>query len=197
MIGSSEAGASKTIQKQKKIIKQLLNSYDVSPGKTHVGVVSYSYPPLINLEMGKFKNRERLYKQIDEIDVTGKGSLADALALIHNGIFSPVFGARPDFRKSLVMFLDGYLSADKVLLNSTGEKLKDKGINMVVIDVSSDIEPSVLEEEKSPYYDVFFFPSHLEELGIALHPIVKAMQPGLLFTIRVVFKLRELLIFLA
>ena len=183
MIGSSEVGASRTIQNQKRIIKQLLNSYDVSPGKTHVGVITYSNPPLISLEMGKFKNRKGLYKQIDEVDVTGKGNLADALKTIHNGLFSPLFGARPDFRKSLVVFVDGYLNADIALLNSTGEELKNKGISMVVIDVSSDVESSVLKEEKSPFYDVFSFPPHLNELDIALHPVIKTMQPGLFFTI--------------
>ena len=132
---------------------------------------------MISLQVGQIKNRERLYKQIDEIEITDKGNLADALAIANNGIFSPVYGARTDVRKSLVVFVDGYPYSDKAALRSFGEKLKKKGITMVVIDVSSDIEPSVLEE-KTPYYDVFFFPPMLDELDIALYPVVNSMQPG-------------------
>ena len=177
IIGSSDANSKSVIEKQKKVIKQLLNSYDVFPGKTHVGVIIRSNPSVISLEVGQIKDREKLYKQIDKIEITERGNLADALAIANNGVFSPVYGARADFRKSLVVFVDGYPYSDKAALKSFGEKLKNKGINMIVIDVSSDIEPSVLEE-KTPYYDVFFFPPLLDELDIALYPVVKSMQPG-------------------
>ena len=179
-MGSSDNKARNILLKQKKIAVQLLNSFDVSPGKTHVGVIIRSSPSIIGLELGEFKERHRLYKQIDRIQITENGDLSGALAIASNGIFSPAYGARPDFGKSLVVFIDGYLHSDRAALRSVGEKMKRKGIRMIVIDVSSDIKPTS-PDERTPFYDVFFFPPLLDELEIALYPVLKAMEPGQTF----------------
>ena len=179
VIGTSQLNANDLLRKQKEIVKHILNSYDISPGKTHAGIIIRSNPSAISLEIGQIKNREMFYKQLDKIEIVGKGSLADALAIASNGVFSQRYGARPDFRKSLVVFVDGDLDADKAVLKSTGEKLRKKGVNMIVIDVSSG--PDMHQREKTPYYDVFFFPPSLDDLEIALYPVVEAMQPGTLF----------------
>lgn len=176
-MGTSDRHANGILRKQKNIIKHLLKSYDVSPGKTHVGIIIRSNPSVISLELGQIKNRDLLYKQIDKIEVPEPGDLADALVIATNGVFSPFYGARSDFRKSLVVFVDGNFDSNKAALKSSAIKLKNNGVNMIVIDVSTEIDPRLMGE-KDQVFDAFFFPPLLEDLDIALYPVVKAMQPG-------------------
>ena len=165
-------------RKQKTILKHLLTSYNVSPGKTHVGVIRNTKPKAsIALKIGQVQYPTALYNEIDKMKVTDSGTLIDALRLASDQLFTVVNGARPAFKKSLVVFIDGKIDADKAALKAVGRELKNKGINIIVIDVTSKGDTKQLEE-LVPLHNVFFFPPKLDELDMALYPIVRALQPG-------------------
>ena len=109
--------------------------------------------------------------------MTDSGKLIDALTLASDQLFTVVNGARPAFKKSLVVFIDGKIDADKAALKAVGRELKNKGINVIVIDVTSKGDPKQLEE-LVPLHNVFFFPPKLDELDMTLYPVVRALQPG-------------------
>lgn len=177
IIGASVRQANDILRRQKRIVKEILNFYDVSSGKTHIGIITRSNPSVINLEIGQIKKRSLLYKHLDQIEIPEPGNHANALAVANNGVFSPVYGARPDFRKSLIIFVDGYYEEDKAALSSVAKKMESQGVKVIVIDSSSGRDPH-LSDKDGRSYDVFFFPPSLDELELALYPVVTAMQPG-------------------
>lgn len=178
IVGAKEPQAAETARKQKTILKHLLTSYNVSPGNTHVGVIRNIKPKaIIALKIGQIQDPAALYQEVDKMKTTDSGKLIDALRLSSDQMFTVANGARPAFKKSLVVFIDGKIDADKAALKLVGSQLKGKGINVIVIDIASKADPRQLKE-LVPLFNVFFFPPKLDELDMVLYPVIRALQPG-------------------
>ena len=163
--------------RQKDIAKHLLTSYDTSAGRTHVGIISNGNPPKAALTIGQYHG-ERLGAEIDMLPQRQSGLLLDSLIFANDRMFTSTNGARSGAKKSLIVFVNEKVKSDKYAMDSVGKKLKNAGINVIVIG----LDPSLDKENISaafPSNEVFFFPPSLEELDSSIYPIAQAFYPGL------------------
>ena len=163
---------------QKTIVKHLLTSYDTSTGRTHVGIISNSNPPKAAVTIGQYHG-DRLKEEIDKLPQRKSGLLLDSLNFATDQMFTPMNGARSGVKKSLIVFVNEKVKSDKSAMDSVGKKLKNSGINVIVIG----LDPSMDKENISAAIlsnEVFLFPPSLEELDLSLYPIVRASSPGVL-----------------
>ena len=177
IMGASGNDGDERFNKQKEITRHFLTSYDTSPGKTHIGIISNGRPPKAAITIGKYHDG-RLQTEIANLPNSKAQMLVDSLNFANDFMFTPVNGARPGVKKSLVIFLNDKVTSDKAAVESVGNKLKSSGINVIVIGM----DPS-LDGEKigavSPVHGVFFFPPLLEEMDILLYPVRRASYPGI------------------
>lgn len=179
MIGATGPNSQETFDKQKKILKHMLRSYDVSPDRTHVGIISSGNPAKIDVKLGQVKDQKALYSQIDQISLqkSDRDGVLAALNIAYNDMFTKVNGARLGFKKSLVVFVNDKLDADEDALKAVGEKLKESGVNVIVVGLSGKVDERQTKLI-APLYDVFFFPPQLDELDMSVYPITQAVYPG-------------------
>ena len=178
IVGASGAKGFEMLEKQKKIIKHMLQSYDVAPSKTHVGVIQKGLQPKIAIKLGQFKELLKLESAINQLGVNDAGRMVDSLRLADEKMFSSSYGGRPGYKKSLVVFVDKKIEEDKEGLEEAGKSLKNNGVNVIVIDLD---EAAGKEDLKgiAPLNHVFFFPPLLDDLDMVLYPIVRAVHPGM------------------
>ena len=180
VIGASGYKAFETLQKQKRIIKHMLTSYDVAPGKTQVGFVQKGKVPTIAMKLGEFKNLEQITAAVDMLGVNDAGRLRDALIVANDRMFLSSYGGRPGFKRSLVLFVNEKLDEDINALEDVGKKLKDNGVNVIVVGLDEETDVEKLSA-LSPLNHVFFFPPLLDELDMLLYPVIKSTYPGNMF----------------
>ena len=177
IIGASGDDSENRFKKQKEITKHLLTSYDTSAGKTHVGVISNGRPSQAAIAIGKYHG-DTLISEIDGLANSNTEMLIDALNFANDDMFTARNGARPGVRKSLVLFVnDEKEKSDADALALLGKTLRGSGINVIVIGVNPSLESGKLKAV-SPLNEVFFFPPLLEEIDMALYPVVRATYPG-------------------
>ena len=176
-MGASGKDRDARFMTQKAILKHLLTSYDTSAGRTHVGIISNETPPKAIFTIGQY-NGDRLKKEIDKLPQKEAGLLLDSLNFANDRMFTSVNGARSGAKKSLIVFVNEKVKSDKSAMNSVGKKLKNSGINVIVIGLDPSLDTDKLTAA-SPSNEVFFFPPVLEELDLSVFPIVRASYPGL------------------
>ena len=162
---------------QKAIVKHLLTSYDTSNGRTHVGIISNGHPPKAVVTIGQY-HRDRLKEEIDKLLQGKAGLLLDSLNFANDRMFTSMNGARSDVKKSLIVFVNEKVKSDKSAIDSVGKKLKNSGINVIVIGLDPSLDRKNISAA-SPSNEVFLFPPSLEELDLSLYPIVRAIYPGM------------------
>ena len=161
---------------QKEIVKHLLTSHHTSAGRTHVGIISQGNPPKAVFTIGQYHS-DRLKKEIDKLPQKEAGLLLDSLNFANDRMFTSINGARSGAKKSLIVFVSEKVKSDKSSMDSVGKKLKNSGINVIVIVV----DPSLDKENISaafPSDDIFFFPPALKEMDSSIYPIARASYPG-------------------
>ena len=177
VIGASGYKAFETLQKQKRIIKHTLKSYDVAPGKTQVGFVQKGKVPTIAMKLGEFNSLEQITAAVNKVGVNDAGRLRDALVVANDRMFLSSYGGRPGFNRSLVVFVNEKLDEDINALEEVGKKLKDNGVNVIVVGLNEEADVEKLSA-LSPLNHVFVFPPLLDELDMMLYPVIKSTYPG-------------------
>ena len=155
----------------------MLTSYDVAPGKTQVGLIQKGTTPRLIVKIGDAADSNRLLSVIDSIGTNDDGRLLDALKFANDEMFKTRNGARPGYKRSLVVFVNEKIDAETNALKDIGIKLKDNGINVIVVGLNEEADKTKMMAV-APLNDVFFFPPLLDELDMALYPIVRSTYPG-------------------
>ena len=177
IMGASGNNRYEIFNKQKEITKHFLTSYNTSAGKTHVGIISNGRPADVALPIGKYHG-SRLTAEIDKLPNSKSEVLLDSLNFAKDRMFTAFNGARPGVKKSLVVFVNDKVKSDKDAIASVGKKLKNSGINVIVIGMDQNLEKDKIEAAFQRN-DVFFFPPLLEEMDMLLYPVVRASYPGM------------------
>lgn len=177
IVGASGFDGEKRFTKQKKIIKHLLTSYNTTAGQAHVGVITNSRPVKTAIAFGVYHG-SRLIEEIDRVQNTRKESLIDALRFANDDMFTMRNGARPSVKKSLVVFVNDQVESDSNALELVGKRLRQSGINVIIISMDPSVENDDNIRSLSPSNYVFFFPPSLDELSMVLFPVVRATYPG-------------------
>ena len=141
-----------------------------------MGIISNGNPPKAVIAIGQYDG-DRLKAEIDKLPQRKSGLLLDSLNFASDRMFTPMNGARSGAKKSLIVFVNEKVKSDKSAMDSVGKKLKNSGINVIVIG----LDPSIDKENISaafPSNEIFLFPLTLEELDLSVYPIVRATYPG-------------------
>ena len=179
VVGASGDKGIELLQRQVKILNHMLTSYDIAPGKTHVGIVQKGKIPKVVIKFGEFKDLPTLNTAADNLGVNDVGTLRDALFVANDKLFSSSSGSRPGFKKSLVVFVNEKLDEDSKALEEVGKRLKENNINVIVIGLNEEADSEKLKKF-APLNHVFFFPPLLDELDMALYPVIRSTYPGMI-----------------
>ena len=186
VIGASVSKGIQLLRTQSKILKHMLKSYDIAPGKTHVGIVQMGKVPRVAINFDWYTYLLPLEAAVDHLSlniinfgVNNDGKLRDALFVANDKLFTSSYGSRPGFKKSLVVFVNKKLDEDTKALEEVGKSLKKNNINVIVIGLNKEADNDKLKAI-SPLNHLFFFPPLLDELDIALYPVVRSTYPGMI-----------------
>ena len=168
------------LQKQKKVLMRMLTSYDIAPGKTHVGVTQVGQLPTIPIKLSDLNDLSALKAAIADLRVDDAGNLIDALRVANYRMFSRAYGGRPDFNRSLVVFVNENVDEDLKALEIVGKQLKDNNVIVVVIGLNGEVAIDKLKAISTPYH-VFFISPLLDELDTALYPVIRSTYPGMMY----------------
>ena len=177
ILGASGPNSVENFRKQKDIAKHLLSSYNTSPGNTQVSVVINTLPTTADIKFGQFHGAN-LLAAMEKLPNTKSESFSDALHFANDDLFKPRNGARPGLKKSLVVFVNDDIKDDSDGLLTITKNIKANGINLIVINMDPEANKDKMKAI-SGLNNVFFFPPLLEELDLALYPIIRAIYPGI------------------
>ena len=178
LLGASGSSADRTFSAQQRFIKKLLDKIDISDKATLLGAIAYGKDAEIKLTLGSVTTRESSKRGIDQIQNPRDGTdIGAALTLAQDALFSTINGARQGVPKSALLFVDKKASGNTTKLIQLSKGMKDKNIKLVIVGIGTDLDR---DELKPMAYDsnTIFFPSKLEEMGMLVKPVTKAILPG-------------------
>ena len=123
----------------KKYASQLIESFAISAIDSHVGVVVAGKTPKVAFNFGQSYNSKKIQGEIKPLayEPSSEGSLASALSLANQDLFSIKGRVRRGVPKIMVIVSDGNIpDSQKALLGKEGEALKsDTGTEIIVIGI--------------------------------------------------------------
>ena len=168
------------LERQKKVLMHMLASYDIAPGKTHVGVTQVGPLPTIPIKLSDVNDLSMLKTAIADLRVDDAGNLIDALRVANDRMFSRAYGGRPGFNRSLVVFVNENVDEGVKALKDIGKQLKDNSVNVVVVELSEGVTSDKVRAISTPN-QVFFISPLLDELDTALYPVIRSTYPGTMY----------------
>ncbi|XP_035659085.1 uncharacterized protein LOC118404170 [Branchiostoma floridae] len=131
--GSGSVGAY-NFEKVKQFSQKLVETFDIGPSATQIGVIQYSTRVRQEFSMNSFQSKEALSNAIDDIPYMRGGTLTGrAIRYVSRYGFARSDGARPGVAKVLIVVTDG-ISYDGVA--TPAYKARQKGILVYAIGVS-------------------------------------------------------------
>ena len=131
--GSGSVGAY-NLEKVKQFSQKLVETFDIGPSATQIGVIQYSTRVRQEFSMNSFQSKETLSNAIDDIAYMRGGTLTGrAIRYVSRYGFARSDGARPGVAKVLIVVTDG-ISYDGVA--TPAYKARQKGILVYAIGVS-------------------------------------------------------------
>ncbi|CAH1257629.1 MUC5AC [Branchiostoma lanceolatum] len=140
--GSGSIGRT-NFQKLKDFTSQVINTFDISPTHTRVGVVQYSTFPNTEFDMNSYSDRSRVLSAIERIPYKkGSTNTGKAIDFVRRRKFRPTNGDREDIRNVLVVITDGE-SYDSVVDPARYAALS--GITVYAVGVGDGVNDRTLE----------------------------------------------------
>ncbi|XP_035659078.1 collagen alpha-1(XII) chain-like, partial [Branchiostoma floridae] len=131
--GSGSVGAY-NFEKVKQFSQKLVETFDIGPSATQIGVIQYSTRVRQEFSMNSFQSKETLSNAVDDIAYMRGGTLTGrAIRYVSRYGFARSDGARPGVAKVLIVVTDG-ISYDGVA--TPAYKARQKGILVYAIGVS-------------------------------------------------------------
>lgn len=118
VLDTSSSVGKENFEKVRQWVANLVDTFEVGPDRTRVGVVRYSDAPTTAFELGRFSSREEVRAAAGRIPYHGGNTnTGDALRYITRYSFSPQAGGRPGNRalKQVAILLTDGRSQDLVL----------------------------------------------------------------------------------
>ena len=156
----------------------LLKSFTISPSATHVGFLTYGRDAKIAFKLGSLLTYANADKAINDVTLGNPGyNLIALLKKSRNQFFTQNFGGRPGIAKSLFIFNNGKSGILSDDVQYEADKLRELGVKIVVLGVSSNIDANELRLI-STNRDSYFFAKDLPNIDQHLNQIVYQLQPG-------------------
>lgn len=151
MIDGSGSIAEQDFEEMKKFMISIVEDFDISPSKVHVGVAQYSDKYRVEFALKTHRDKRALKDNIEKIPKLGGNTyIGNALTLTDATLLSP-FGnnsrVKEGIRQVLLVITDG-VSHDQVAIPA--QTLRKKGIDIYAIGVGNVDETQLLQIAGSP-----------------------------------------------
>ena len=133
-------------EKVQELAKNVVSLFKISKQATHVGLLEFSSEVSRKLALDKLYEVGQVKNAIDAIEPSGgDATVTDKMLKEAEQVFAAANGGRPDATKALVVITDSK-STGKTPLREAAERLKEKGIRVVVVDIGERTDPRELRD---------------------------------------------------
>ena len=141
VIGVSGRKAPSNFARMVTILKNIVDAYDVSTGKTHLALVDYNGLPANARVFFSDRYSKANFKIVAE-NIPGPGSrpgtLSDALRKVGDEVFTLQRGARPFAEDILVVMTEGDFDGNSKPIIDEIAKLREKAVKIIVIAITNE-----------------------------------------------------------
>ena len=114
--------------------KDIVDKADIDSGSVRIGALIYSTGVEIQFHLDSYSSTEELKEAIDKIKyIYGSTNSADALKTMHESMFLPERGDRPDADNIAFMITDGVSNINSRRTIPEAERARAKGIKIYAI----------------------------------------------------------------
>uniref|UniRef100_A0A3Q3XIQ4 VWFA domain-containing protein n=1 Tax=Mola mola TaxID=94237 RepID=A0A3Q3XIQ4_MOLML len=158
LINGSKSVRPQNFELVKKFVNQVVDSLDLSPHGTRVGLVQYSSRVRTEFPLNMYHTAEEIKAAVMKIEYMEKGTMT-GLALKHmvENSFSEAEGARPASRnipRIGLVFTDGRSQDD---ITEYAKRAKEAGITMYAVGVGKAVEDELREIASEPVEKHFYY----------------------------------------
>ncbi|XP_068171504.1 matrilin-4 [Antennarius striatus] len=158
LIDGSKSVRPQNFELVKKFVNQVVDSLDVSPQGTRVGLVQYSSRVRTEFSLNMYHTADEIKAAVMKVQYMEKGTMT-GLALKHmvENSFSEAEGARPANRnipRVGLVFTDGRSQDD---ITEFAKRTKEAGITMYAVGVGKAVEDELREIASDPVEKHFFY----------------------------------------
>ncbi|XP_069508306.1 matrilin-4 isoform X2 [Ambystoma mexicanum] len=166
VIDGSKSVRPQNFELVKQFVTKIVDSLDISPLGTRVGLVQYSSRVRTEFALDQYKTAKDIKNAVLNIEYMEKGTMT-GLALQHmvEQSFSEAAGARPlskNVPRIGLVFTDGR-SQDSI--SEWAKKAKDAGINMYAVGVGKAVEDELKEIASEPVHKHFYYTSDFSAIN--------------------------------
>ena len=174
-VDGSKDLTSEQFKKLKNTIKNILNSYVISPTATHVGVIEFSDTSTESVHLTKSYDRDEIYALIDAIKQSGgtRRVTDEALKMAAERMFSVTAGARVGALRALVILTAGKSTGDQSPLEAV-KPLERSGVRVYVVSVGENVDGDEVRGIVPAGTNVF--PANPDKPGEVVIKIVKVIN---------------------
>ena len=158
VVDTSGSISNENFRKQKDFVKALASAFDPSTTKHQLSLISYSTNAQIELSFKDSADLVKFKNVVDRMPHTkGRTRLDKALKLASSQLFTDNGGVNSGKQKTMVILTDGRQSQDpgSVPLKDAVRPLKQQGVRIYVVAVSSELDLKELYELTEKEEDVF------------------------------------------
>ncbi|KAI6075098.1 Collagen alpha-1(XXII) chain-like protein [Aix galericulata] len=151
ILDASSSVGKEDFEKVRQWVANLVETFEIGPDKTRVGVVRYSDRPTTEFDLGKYKTREEIKEAARKIKYYGGNTnTGDALRYINTYSFSKEAGGRLSDRtvKKVAILLTDGRSQDYVLYPATAAR--QAGIRIFAVGVGEALKEELDEIASEP-----------------------------------------------
>uniref|UniRef100_A0A674K4Q5 VWFA domain-containing protein n=1 Tax=Terrapene triunguis TaxID=2587831 RepID=A0A674K4Q5_9SAUR len=151
ILDTSSSVGKEDFEKVRQWVSNLVETFEIGPDKTRVGVVRYSDRPTTEFDLGRYQTREEIKKAARNIKYYGGNTnTGDALRYINTYSFSKEAGGRPSdppIKKVAILLTDGR-SQDYVMDAATAAR--KAGIRIFAVGVGEALKEELDEIASEP-----------------------------------------------
>uniref|UniRef100_A0A8C2YA82 Collagen type XXII alpha 1 chain n=1 Tax=Coturnix japonica TaxID=93934 RepID=A0A8C2YA82_COTJA len=151
ILDASSSVGKEDFEKVRQWVSNLVETFEIGPDKTRVGVVRYSDQPTTEFDLGKYKTREEIKEAARKIQYYGGNTnTGDALRYINTYSFSKEAGGRLSDRtvKKVAILLTDGRSQDYVL--DPANAARQAGIRIFAVGVGEALKEELEEIASEP-----------------------------------------------
>ena len=163
---------------QKKLVKGILNRYEISRQKALVSLILKDDQPVVVLKLGDATNKHEASLAIDSLRNRKRtSSMANLLTFINNTVFSSGNGARQGVPKSILYFVDEKLSEIQNDVKEIAAKLREDNVKLVFVTQGDSVDVDKLKLFVPDEHTIFTEPN-LTTLDRSVTPVSAALKPS-------------------
>lgn len=151
ILDTSSSVGKENFEKIRQWVSNLVESFDVAPGKTRVAVVRYSDRPTIEFKLDRYRTMDEVKRAARNIVYRGGNTMTgEAISYTTKNIFTESAGARPlsrDTKRVAILLTDGR-SQDYVLEPS--REASKAGIRMFAVGIGEALKVELEEIAAEP-----------------------------------------------